>query len=167
MSAAIEAEVAAERQLGLSRYEIYAVLGERRPDPPSPSAICRALKLQGLNRHAKPMPEEKRRIIRQKAGELGHVDLHRLPRDLFLDPPKGDVSFGGLICTCTRLAWAEVIVGKKALAVMFPTLKALNTLHPSQHYRKRIDPQVALRMRLKELAVVRGRYGYCRLHILL
>lgn len=37
----------------------------------------------------------------------------------------------------------------------------------SQRYRKRSDPQVALRMRLKELAAARVRYGYWRLHILL
>ncbi|AIQ88264.1 Integrase catalytic region [Methylobacterium oryzae CBMB20] len=37
----------------------------------------------------------------------------------------------------------------------------------SQRYRKRADPQVALRMRLKELAAARVRYGYRRLHILL
>ncbi len=37
----------------------------------------------------------------------------------------------------------------------------------SQRYRKRSDPQVALRMRLKELAAARVRYGYRRLHILL
>ncbi|GJE18818.1 hypothetical protein AIGOOFII_3551 [Methylobacterium marchantiae] len=37
----------------------------------------------------------------------------------------------------------------------------------SQRYRKRSDPQVALRMRLKKLAAARVRYGYRRLHILL
>ncbi len=37
----------------------------------------------------------------------------------------------------------------------------------SQRYRFRRDPQVALRMRLKDLAAVRVRYGYRRLHILL
>jgi len=37
----------------------------------------------------------------------------------------------------------------------------------SQRYRKRADPRVALRMRLKELAAARVRYGYRRLHILL
>jgi putative transposase len=35
----------------------------------------------------------------------------------------------------------------------------------SQRYRKRSDPQVELRMRLKELAAARVRYGYRRLHI--
>ena len=37
----------------------------------------------------------------------------------------------------------------------------------SQRYRRRSDPQVALRQRLGELAAARVRYGYRRLHILL
>ncbi len=37
----------------------------------------------------------------------------------------------------------------------------------SQRYRSRRDPQTALRMRLKELAAARVRYGYRRLHVLL
>jgi putative transposase len=37
----------------------------------------------------------------------------------------------------------------------------------SQRYRKRSDPQIELRLRLKELAAARVRYGYRRLHILL
>ncbi len=37
----------------------------------------------------------------------------------------------------------------------------------SQRYRTRSDPQVALRMRLKELAAARVRYGCRRLHVLL
>jgi putative transposase len=35
----------------------------------------------------------------------------------------------------------------------------------SQRYRKRSDPQIELRLRLKELAAARVRYGYRRLHI--
>ena len=37
----------------------------------------------------------------------------------------------------------------------------------SQRYRSRHDPQVPLRMRLKDLAAARVRYGYRRLHVLL
>lgn len=129
MPASIEAEVVEARRLGLNRYEIYAVLAERRADPPSCSSIYRALKRRGLNRRDTPMQQEKRRIVRLKAGELGHVDLHRLSRDIFLDPPAGDAYLVGVVCSCARLAWAEPIIGKKALPVMFQTLKALNTLH--------------------------------------
>ncbi len=34
-------------------------------------------------------------------------------------------------------------------------------------YKSKADPQIALRMRLRELAAVRVGYGYRRLHILL
>ena len=37
----------------------------------------------------------------------------------------------------------------------------------SQRYRHRRDEQIALRIRLKELAAARPRFGYLRLHILL
>ena len=37
----------------------------------------------------------------------------------------------------------------------------------SQRYQTRRDPQLELRMRLKELAAARVRYGYRRLHVLL
>jgi hypothetical protein len=40
-----------------------------------------------LNRRTPAMREEKRRIIKDKLGELGQVDLHQLPRDMFLAPP--------------------------------------------------------------------------------
>lgn len=47
------------------------------------------------------------------------------------------------------------------------TYQATGFGRSSQCYRKRSDPQVALRMRLEELAAARVRYGYRRLHILL
>ena len=43
----------------------------------------------------------------------------------------------------------------------------MQSLRSVQRYRSRHDPQTALRMRLKDLAAVRVRYGYRRLHVLL
>ena len=37
----------------------------------------------------------------------------------------------------------------------------------SQRYRSKRDPQTALRVRLKDMAAARVRYGYRRLHVLL
>ncbi len=88
--AGIEAEILACRHRGLNRYEIHAVLRETRQDVsslPSPSTIYRRLRQHGLNRKTKAMVEEKRRIIKTMLGEMGHVDLHQLPRDIFLQPP--------------------------------------------------------------------------------
>ena len=128
MPAALEAEVIAQRRLGLNRYEIYAVLRERGATAPSPSAIYRAFVRHGLNRRSKPMLEEKRRIIKERLGELGHVDLHQLSRDCFLVPPEKPAYVISLVDSCSRLAWAEVVESKKALPVMFKALKLINTL---------------------------------------
>ena len=103
---------------------------ERRDTIPSPSTIYRVLKRYQLNRRTPAMREEKRRIIKDKLGELGHVDLHQLPRDMFLAPPlTRPMSSVCLIDSCSRLAWAEVVTSKKALPVMFKTLKMINTLN--------------------------------------
>jgi len=129
MPAAIEAEVIAQRRLGLNRYEIYAVMRESRQPAPSPSAIYRAFVRHGVNRRTRPMLEEKRRIIKDKLGELGHVDLHQLARDCFLQPPPAPAYVISLVDSCSRLAWAEVVTSKKALPVMFKALKLINTLN--------------------------------------
>ena len=127
--AAIEDEVIAQRRLGLNRYEIYAVLQEKRHKPPSHSTIYRLLRRHGLNRLNPPMIEEKRRIIKHKVGELGHVDLHQLPADIFLKAPAHTCYVLSVVDSCSRLAWAEVVESKKALPVMFKTLKIINTLN--------------------------------------
>lgn len=125
----IEVEIIACRQRGMNRYEIHAVLRERRATVPSFSTIYRVLRDHQLNRRTPAMREEKRRIIKDKLGELGHVDLHQLPRDLFLTPPPRPAFIACLIDSCSRLAWAEVVTSKKALPVMFKTLKMINTLN--------------------------------------
>ena len=127
---AVEALVIAQRRLGLNRYEIHAALRDMREMvPPSLSTIQRILIRAGLNRKTPAMTEEKRRIIKEKLGELGHIDLHQLPQDMFLEPPRKPAYVVSLIDSCSRLAWAEVVASKKALPVMFRTLKMINTLN--------------------------------------
>src|SRR6202011_2722903 len=102
---------------------------EKRDTLPSPSTISRILRRYQLSRRTPAMREEKRRIIKDKLGELGHVDLHQLPRDMFLAPPPATAYVVSVIDSCSRLAWAEVLSSKKALPVMFRTLKMINTLN--------------------------------------
>lgn len=127
----IATQIVTARQRGMNRYEIHAALRERRDQVPSPSTIYRVLVDHGLNRRTPAMREEKRRIIKDKIGELGHVDLHQLPRDMFLAPPPSTAYVVSLLDSCSRLAWAEVVTSKKALPVMFKTLKMINTLNVS------------------------------------
>lgn len=133
----IEAQVLALRARGNNRYEIHSLLkaglGE---DTPSPSGVYQIFKRHGVNRLSKPMKEEKRRIIKQRAGELGHADCHHLSKDLIASAP-GKRYLVCVIDSYSRLAWAEVVQDISSLTVMFATLRCLN--HLSERFGIRFE----------------------------
>ena len=125
----IEQQVLQHRRLGVNRYEICQLLAPKLKHlTPSPSTVYRIIQRYGLNRFTPKLREEKRQIIKQKAGELGHLDCHHLSKDLIATDPTRYY----LVCVidaCTRLAWAEVVTDLKSLTVMFSALKSFNLLH--------------------------------------
>ena len=125
---AIETMVLEERDRGCNKYEINCILrtqlGSRTP---SPSCIYNILKRHGKNMLTQPMKEEKRRIIKEKAGELGHLDCHHLAKDMVASDSKRYYVVC-LIDSCTRVAWAEVVEDIKSISVMFATLHCLNQM---------------------------------------
>ena len=70
---------------------------------PSFSGIYNVLRRAGMNKLHQKMKEEKRRIIKEKAGELGQIDCHYLSKDLI----EGSKQRYYLVCvidSCTRIA---------------------------------------------------------------
>lgn len=124
----IEAQVKLLREQGMNRYEITHVLKPKLgAATPSPSGVYNILRRHGLNRLRPAMKANKRRIIKTKAGELGHIDTHHLSKCLI----EGESRHRYLVCvidSCTRIAWAEVVEDLKALTVMFAALRCLNIL---------------------------------------
>jgi transposase InsO family protein len=124
----IEDEVKSLRQKGLNRYEIVNVLKPRLGDAtPSPSGVYSVLKRHHLNRLNPPMKEAKRLLIKEKAGEMAHIDCHHLSKCLVLNESRRRY----LVCvidSCSRVAWAEIVDDITALTVMFATLRCLNIL---------------------------------------
>lgn len=124
----IEHKVTALRDRGMNRYEIVHVLKPKLgKNTPSPSGVYNILRRHGLNRLKPAMKANKRRIIKKKAGELGHIDTHHLSKCLIANESKRRY----LVCvvdSCTRIAWAEVVDDLKALTVMFATLRCLNII---------------------------------------
>lgn len=124
----IENQVTALRQLGNNRYEITDILKPKlKQFTPSPSGVYNILVRHNLNQLTKPMQQAKRHIIKQKAGELGHIDCHHLPKGII--PDENQKLF--LVCVIddySRIAWAEVTSDITALTVMFASLKCLNIL---------------------------------------
>ena len=123
----IERKVIEERKNGTNRYEIYAILKPiLKSNTPSPSGIYNIFRRYGYNKMTPKIKEKKRKIIKTRAGELGHIDCHYLPRNLLNDNKKYY-----LVCvidSCSRVAWAEVLEDIKSLTVMFGALKSLNVL---------------------------------------
>ena len=73
------------------------------------------------------MKRERRKIIQEKAAELGHIDSPYLPKGLIEGSAKR-YYLVALIDSCTRVAWAEVVEDIKSLTVMFSVLRMLNLL---------------------------------------
>ncbi|MDR1168799.1 MAG: integrase core domain-containing protein [Heliobacteriaceae bacterium] len=63
-----------------------------------------------------------------KIGELVHTDCHQLSKGIAIANPDKTYYLLGLIDDYSRIAWVEVLENKKALTVMFATLKAFNML---------------------------------------
>jgi len=124
----IEQKVRELRERGMNRYEIVHVLKPKLgTSAPSPSGVYNIIKRQGLNRLKPAMKANKRRIIKGKAGELGHIDAHHLSKCII----EGESKKRYLVCvvdSCTRIAWAEVVEDLKSLTVMFATLRCLNII---------------------------------------
>jgi len=118
--------VLAERAKGCNRYEINHILRSKlKEKTPSPSGIYKILKRHGVNRLTKPMKAEKREIIKEKAGELAHIDCHHLSKDLLAKERKR-YYLVGVVDSCTRVAWAEVVEDIKSISVMFAVLHCFN-----------------------------------------
>ena len=129
----IENKVRELRLKGNNRYEIVSILQPSlKSHTPSASGVYNIIKRQGLNRLKPAMKENKRKIIKEKAGELAHIDTHYLNKGIV----TGNNTRYYLVCViddCSRVAWVEIIEDIKSLTVMFAVLKSLNIL--AQHYQ--------------------------------
>ncbi len=115
----IEQKVLEQRRKGINRYEIYAILQPVLKDhTPLPFTIYAITKRHGLNRLTPPMQHSKRKIIKSRSGEPGHLDRHYLSRDLIVGARKR-YYLVSVLDACTRIAWAEVV----------PDLKSINLLN--------------------------------------
>lgn len=124
----IEEKVIMLRERGLNRYEISLELQESlKSFTPSTSTIYSIFKRNGLNRLKPKMQRNKRQIIKSRAGELGHIDCHYLPKGIIANDTNR-YYLVAVIDSYSRVAWVKLIRDLKAINVMFATMKMLNTL---------------------------------------
>jgi transposase InsO family protein len=122
----IENKVVELRSLGISKYEIVSLLKPKlKEHTPSPSGVYNITRRYGLNNLSVKMKANKRKIIKEKAGELAHIDCHYLAKDIISDA-KERLFLIAVIDDATRIAWVEVIPNVKKLTAMFSTMRILS-----------------------------------------
>ena len=128
----IENKVTQLRQSGLNKYEIASLLKPKlKQFTPSPSGVYNIFRRYGLNKLSPKMKERKRTIIKEKAGDLAHIDCHYLAKDIVFGV-KERLFLIAIIDDASRIAWVEVIPNIKALTVMFSTMRILNYFQQTQ-----------------------------------
>jgi hypothetical protein len=137
----IENKVIALREKGNNKYEIVNVLKLSLPNfAISPSGVYNILKRKGMNRLTPPLKQNKRKIIKERMGQLGHIDCHYLSKSII----KGQSIKLYLVCIVddySRIAWVEVVEDIKSITVMFAALKCLNILN--DHYQIKFEEMLS------------------------
>lgn len=123
----IEQHVLTYRKMGHNKYMISEIIRKNHKitKGSSPSTVYRILNKYGESRLTPALKEEKRKIIREFAGSLAHIDCHYLPRGIVSNEPNKRYFALGVIDDFSRLVWVEIISSTKALDATFGMLDAL------------------------------------------
>lgn len=123
-----EQKVLELRKLGNSKFEIAGQLKQKSDKfTPSASGVYNILRRYGQNRLTTAEKEVKRKIIKERMGQLGHIDCHHLSKSVI----RGQNSKLYLLCVIddySRLAWAEVMEDITALTTMFTAMRCMQML---------------------------------------
>lgn len=130
----LEQKVIDLRNLGNNKYEIAAILKEQKDSnfKPSPSGVYNIIRRHGLNRLRPSMKQEKRRIIKERMGQLGHIDTHYLSKHTITGLTK-KLYIVAVLDDYSRIAWAELLESIDSLTVMFGAMRCFKIL--KAHYQ--------------------------------
>ena len=116
--------IKAYRRFGSNRYELVLMFKPYYLDKtPSPATMDRIKARYPLNKRDKKVIQ---RYEKQTPGELAHIDLSRLPKDLKVSFKLRDVYVAAVCDDCTRLVYAEIVKAKKATTLSFFMMRALS-----------------------------------------
>jgi transposase InsO family protein len=116
--------IKAYRRFGSNRYELVLLFKPYYLDKtPSPATMDRIKARYPLNESAKKVIK---RYEKQAPGELAHIDLTKLPKDLRCSF-KIKERYAAAVCDdCTRITYAEIIKDKKASTLTYFMARSLS-----------------------------------------
>ena len=116
--------IKAYRRFGSNRYELVLIFKPYYLDKtPSPATMDRIKARYPLNESAK---EVIKRYEKQAPGELAHVDLSSISRDLKSTFKIKDLYIAAVCDDCTRLTYAEIIKDRKASTLTYFMFRSLS-----------------------------------------
>jgi hypothetical protein len=123
-----EQQVLELRDRGCNKFEIASQLKQKCNNfTPTPSGVYNILKRHNRNRLKLADREVKRQIIKERMGQLGHIDCHHLSKSVI----RGQNRKLYLVCVLddySRLAWAQLMPDITALTVMFTAMHCMQAL---------------------------------------
>src|SRR6201992_2253594 len=123
-----EQQVLELRLRGCNKFEIADQLKRKANNfTPSPSGVYNILKRYQKNRLKPADKADKRKIIKERMGQLGHIDCHHLSKSV----SRGQSRKLYLLCVIddySRLAWAQVMEDITALTTMFTAMHCMQAL---------------------------------------
>lgn len=122
------------RKKGNNKYEIASIISAQKDNifNPSASGVYNILKRNGLSRLRPEMKEEKRKIIKERMGQLGHIDTHYLSKHVIRNQTQ-KLYIVAIVDDYSRVAWAEITENIDSLSVMFGAMRCLNILKAHYH----------------------------------
>lgn len=130
----LERKVIELRKRGNNKYEIASIISEQKDNTfkVSASGVYNICKRYGLNRMRPEMKEQKRKIIKERMGQLGHIDTHYLSKHIIRNQTQ-KLYIVAIVDDFSRVAWAEIIESIDSLSVMFGAMRCLNILKAHYH----------------------------------
>jgi len=122
----IQSKILELRNQGFGKYDIYDIMVPRYGTlTPSLTTIYNILKRYGVNKPSDYLQKQKRRYVKEKMGELGHVDCHYLQRGTIESNPERQFLLS-LVDDHTRLAWSLRLDNIQGVTVSYGILKLLS-----------------------------------------
>jgi hypothetical protein len=116
--------IKAYRRFGSNRYELVLLFKPYYLDKtPSPATMDRI-------KARYPLHESQKKIIKryekQAPGELAHIDVSKLPKDIRCSFKMKGLYMGAVCDDCTRLTYAEILKDKKASTLTYFMARSLS-----------------------------------------
>jgi transposase InsO family protein len=116
--------IKAYRRFGSNRYELVLLFKPYYLDKTPSSATMDRIKARyPLNESAKKII---RRYEKQSPGELAHIDLTKIPKDLRCSFKIKELYVAAVCDDCTRLTYAEMIKDKRASTLTYFMARSLS-----------------------------------------